>query len=264
MPFDYFNPSHLAFGSKLTRAFRQLEKMCIDAENNVNKFIADVAYLGQYINRNYRIPAPTSAGSPVRTDEIFDVLNDEIIIKQIEYKDGIFNVGINYFNRGTDRFTIGQGSTDLKEGYAYVKESVSNTNPTQEIKFTDDEFSVHGLYLFKYRIDNSDNINLTVGNDTILKIDPLGVNHINNMAIGSRVTPPYTATDYEAILVLGVNTNSSQRYSYKIKLDDKEIISRGATEKMYHVVYMKPDQKLTADYYDKAYKIIYNTAEDNE
>lgn len=261
MPFNYFNPSHLAFGSKLTRAFRQLEKMCTDAESNINRYLDDLAFLGQYINRNYRIPAPTSAGSPVRADEIFDVLNDEIIIKQISYEDGIFNLGVNYFNRGTDRFTIGQGSTELKEGYAYVKESVSNMNPTQQIMFTDDLLQVKGLYLFAYRIDDDGVINITVDKSTILKIDPLGIDHIKSLRIGQQITLPHTASDYEAILVVGVKSSWGQQYSYKIKVDEKEIFSRGFGEKMSHVVYLKPKQVLSAEYYSKAYKIIYSTEE---
>lgn len=261
MPFNYFNPSHLAFGSKLTRAFRQLEKMCTDAESNIARYLDDLAFLGQYINRNYRIPAPTSAGSPVRTDEIFDVFNDELIIRQITYEDGIFNVGLNYFNRGTDRFTIGQGSTTLKEGYAYVRESVSNMSPTQTIMFTDDEMQVRGLYLFAYRIGDDGVINITVGKETVLKVDPLGVDHIKSLRIGQQITLPHTAADYEAILVVGLKSSYDQQYSYKIKIDGKEIFSRGFGEKMSHVVYLKPKQKLTASHYGKAYKIIYSTEE---
>ena len=94
-----------------------------------------------------------------------------------------------------------------------------------------------------------------------MRVTPLGVNHINNLVVGQRITLPYTATDYEAIMVLGQQSSYNDQYSINIKVDDKQITTRGFGEKAYHMVYVKPKQKVTASAYDKAYKIIYNTAE---
>lgn len=261
MPFDYFNVSHLAFGSKLTRAFRQLEKLCSDAESNINIYLNDLEYLGQFINRNYRVPAPNSPDSPVRAREIFDVFDDETVIKDISYNNGIFTVSLIYFNRGTDRFTVGQGSTTKKKGYACLKQSVSNMNPVNEITFVEDVMDVKGLLLFAYRIDGNGNVNIITDTVTALKMKPLGINHINHLAIGQKISLPYTAKDYEVILILGKRTNSNQRYSVDITLDGKRVTYMGATEKGYYVVYMKPEQQLKASQYDEAYKLIYSHKE---
>lgn len=261
MSFDYFNTSHLAFGSKLTRAFRQLEKMCNDAELNISRYVKDIEYLGEYVNVNYRAAFPISPDSPVRADELFDVINDEIIIKEIKYDNNIFTVSINYFNRVNNRFTIGKGSTDLKEGFAFMADSVSNLNPTSEIKFVSTENQGRGKELFKFRVDASGFINIATNSNSIIKFNRGGINHINNMEIGDQVTLPHTASDYEAILVLGKTAVNGT--SINLSLNNKKIYEMGGyVTKQYAIVYMKPEDILKSSTYDKAYKVIYNRTEE--
>ena len=88
MPFNYFNPSHLAFGSKLTRAFRQLESLTDDVENLIENYSDNLRFFFQYVNRNYRIPFPVSGDSPAQVDQLFDLINDEINIRELEFYDG--------------------------------------------------------------------------------------------------------------------------------------------------------------------------------
>ena len=40
MTFDFFNTSNLAFGSKLTKAFNQLDRLCNEAEENIAKILS--------------------------------------------------------------------------------------------------------------------------------------------------------------------------------------------------------------------------------
>ena len=262
MSFEYFNTSHLAFGSKLTRAFRQLEKMCGDAELTIARFTSDVAYLGEYVNRNYRVPFPTSATSAVRANELFDVINDETIVKEMSYKDDIFTVAINRFNRDNNRFTIGKGSTDLKKGYAFMSDSVSNLNPTSEIKFYEDLTKAKGDQLFKFRIDSYGFINIVSDSNSVLKFNKGGIDHINNIEVGEQVILPYTATDYEAVVVLGRHV--SEDNSVVLYLNDQLIYSMGGTEiNQYAMTYLKPNDKLSASSYNKAYKLIYNHVGDD-
>lgn len=261
MSFEYFNTSHLAFGSKLTRAFRQLEKLCTDCENNIYQYQSDLEYLGQYVNRNYRVPVPNSPDNPVRTNEIFDVINDEFQIKEISYSDNTLTIAINYFNRVTNRFTIAKGSTTLTEGYVFMKESISNSNPSSTIDFYTSEMDGAGRFLFKFRIDSIGNINIETQSTSIIRFETGDVNHINNISVGENVTLPYTADDYECILIQGKVVNGGT--SVNVKVNNKDLYNSGGyTCKRYAVVYLKPDDVLSSSAYDKAYKLIYNRVEE--
>lgn len=257
MSFEYFNTSHLAFGSKLTRAFRQLEKMCNDAELTIGRYIEDVEYLGEYINKNYRAPFPMSSSNPVRANEIFDVINDEIIIKEISYKDNIFVVSLNYFNRVNNRFTIGKGSTDLKEGYAFMPDSISNMNPTTEIKFVKSTEQGKGKQLFKFRIGSDNNINIVSHVDNIVKFNAGSINHINNIAIGDSLSLPYTATDYEAVIITSKLINWGDNFNVYIN-GRLMSSSNGYTHRNYFMAYLNPNDTIDASHYSGAYKVIYN------
>ena len=259
MSFEFFNTSHLAFGSKLTRAFRQLEKMCNDAELTIARFTKDVEYLGEYVNRNYRAPFPVSASSPVRADEIFDVINDEIIINDISCDDGVLTATINRFNRVNNRFTIGKGSTTLKKGYAFMSDSVSNLNPTAEIKFVESLEKGEGVQLFRYRVDSNGFINIVSDPDSLIKFNKGGIDHINNMELGDRVTLPYTAQDFECILVIGNMVDNGN--SINVSVNGSLYYNHGGSHvKKYGVVYVKPNDVVSSSNYSEAYKIIYNRA----
>ena len=256
MPFNYFNPSHLAFGSKLTRAFRQLESLTDDVENLIENYSDNLRFFFQYVNRNYRIPFPVSGDSPAQVDQLFDLINDEINIRELEFYDGKLHVAINYFNRGTNRFTIASGETELKTGYAYMKESISNSNPTQTITFSETESNSSGILLFKYSVDSENRVNIANIDYTLLKFKAGGIKHIRSMRIGDEVTLPYTASNYEAILVTGKLVHDGLSVSFSTD-KGKVVEGGGSTIKMYGVAYLKPNEVLKGSTYDKAYKIIY-------
>ena len=56
MTFNFFNTSRLAFGSKLTAAFKQLNNMMDNSLEAVDRALSDLDYYQQYINKNYRFP----------------------------------------------------------------------------------------------------------------------------------------------------------------------------------------------------------------
>lgn len=261
MPFDYFNTSHLAFGSKLTRAFKQLEKLCSDAEEHIAGYVEDVAYLGQYVNRNYRIPFPNSAENPVQVNQILDIINDETTIRKMSFDGTTFECYINYFNRSTNRFTIAAGSTSLKEGYAFMRESISNINPAQDIIFKDTQDG-KGLLLFQYRIDEYNKINIVKNEDAVIQPLSGGINHISNMRIGDRVYLPYTANDYEAILIEGLFNSNGDSINVEVTSETPvhyQAITRcgGTSIRQYSMAYLRPNDTLKADRYEYAWKVIY-------
>ena len=58
MAFDFFNTSNLAFGAKLTRAFKQLNDLLDAAEEHLTVVYGDLYIYGEYIDRNYLVPVP--------------------------------------------------------------------------------------------------------------------------------------------------------------------------------------------------------------
>ena len=67
MTFEFFNTSNLAFGSKLTSAFKTLDDMAQRSSNNINTLLSDLEFYEQYLDRNYRVPAPTTGTMAART-----------------------------------------------------------------------------------------------------------------------------------------------------------------------------------------------------
>lgn len=252
MPFDYFNTGYLAFGSKLTRAFRQLEKMFNDAEDNIGVTLKNLEILGDYVNRNYRAPFPTSEDMAVRCSELFDVINDSYYFKELEYKDGTLRISINLFDRQTNRMTILSGSTSIKEGYAYFKKSVSNISPASTITFSEKQDDGLGVVLFKYRIDYNNFINIEDGTSDVISFGVGNMDKINDISFGDSLTLPYEATDYCCVAVFG-KWNNNQGTSLSVQLNSKDIFtSRGSGHKNTCFVYLKPKDVLKASVYDSA------------
>ena len=252
MSFEYFNTSHLAFGSKLTRAFRQLEKMFNDANENISIYIQNLDVLGEYVNRNYRCPFPTNPDMAVRCSELFDLINDEYIIKEAEYKDGTLKIAVNTFDRNTNKMNIISGSTDLKEGYAYYHPSISNTNPASIIEFTNEQDSAKGLCLFKYRVDDNGFVNIFDGSSDVIDFKIGNMDKINSISLGNTVSLPYAATDYCCILIVG-NKTAGTSTSLSCSINNVEVChSEGSYHKDAYIAYLKPNDILTASVYSYA------------
>lgn len=258
MSFDYFNNSMLAFGTKITRAFRTLEKLELEAEANVAQVIKDQEVFSEYIDRNYQVARPTRDESPVRTDEVFDILNDkEIYIRRLEYTEDNLRVDLVIFNRTNNRITQLSGTTTKKEGYVYFTSSLSNSKPKGKLQFESEPYLTDSDLLFQYRIDSLGNINL-IGDTSRLNIVPYDTSQYISMSKGSSLASnnaKYTSKDYEAVLIIGKPSK------IMVNLNDKWIF--GNNEEMGYgnirhcILYLKPDDVITGTY-DKIFRINYN------
>lgn len=263
MSFDFFNVSHLAFGSKLTKAFRQLERELEDAESIVGTYIQDISYLGSYVNRNYKVPFPKSGDSPVRIDEFFDLVDDRTMILKLQFLDGVLSVKIATFDRDTQRFSISEGNTELKEGYALFTPSISNSSPFSVITFEEEE-QTGKTVLFKYRVNSQDIIELSEVNERFFRITCDMLAQINSFSWGEAIKLPYTAKGYEAILVTG-DTKAYQydRTKIEIKVNGRAVYDAGGSapnENQYSFpIYLKPKDVLSigAGTYTTARRINY-------
>lgn len=258
MSFDYFNNSMLAFGTKITRAFRTLEKLHTEAEANVEQVVKDQEIFSEYIERNYQVARPTRDESPVRTDEVFDLLNDkEVYIRRLEYSNSKLRVDLVVFNRSNNRITQLSDTTDKKEGYVYFKSSLSNSKPIGSLKFEDDPYLTDSSLLFQYRIDSSNNINL-IGDTSKLNLVPYDTSQYRSMSKGTKLASnnsEYKAKDYEAVCVVGKTNKIIVNLNGNWIFGNKESMGYGSIR--HCILYLKPDDVITGTY-DRIFRINYN------
>lgn len=160
MTYNFFNTSLLAFGKKLTSAFKSLNDLYKAAEDNVVQVLQDLRVFNQYGNKNYKIPIPTNGSRPCRTDELFNLIDQPVHFKRLQYSNGSFVIQGIWFNKGSKRITNFSGQTSILEGSAYFTEGLSNNTTGSTVKFysknsSDDRI---GIRLFDYRIDNKTGI----------------------------------------------------------------------------------------------------------
>lgn len=77
MPFDFFNAGYLAFGNKLTNAFKNLASLLDVAQANVAEIINIMSTYTKYINKNYKVSTPQSPTEPVQCNQLYNILNNQ-------------------------------------------------------------------------------------------------------------------------------------------------------------------------------------------
>lgn len=159
MPFEFFNTSYLAFGDRLTKAFRNLAGMLDELDESISQLEQDMAYVNNFIGRNYIVPTPSTNTSPVQGKQIFDVFSLNVcLINDISInEDGGINVEVKYFNKNSCIFTNATGSSNgMKWGWAILTPSKTNSRIDRDITFTQDlSASQRSDVLFKFYIEKN-------------------------------------------------------------------------------------------------------------
>ena len=83
MSYDFFNTSNLAFGAKITSAFRQLFASTQQARDNIQSVLDRQAIYSDYLFKNYIVGQPTAKTNPCRTNEILNLIKDLGFIKKL-------------------------------------------------------------------------------------------------------------------------------------------------------------------------------------
>lgn len=265
MTFDFFNTSALAFGSKLTSAFNQLNNKLSMAQDNLQNILDAQDIFNQYLNRNYQVPVPTRPDSACRVDEAFEVVNNAyspnfITIKKEETDDkNSLLVNLTFFNSNTNRITHATGETELLEGYAFVKETISATDPERTIRFSslegDDKSSNTAqngeILLFKFRIQ--DDLIYLSNETSYIEYTPYDFSQYTSLSIGDSVTLPYEAKGYECVAVRGALNNCS------VKVNDTVVAAGNGNQNFRQVIlYLKKGDKVDGSTDGNNYKIKYN------
>jgi len=266
MTFEFFNTSNLAFGSKLTSAFKTLDDMAQRSSNNIDILLSDLEFYEQYLDRNYRVPAPTTGTMAARTNELFNLLDEKVEIQEVDYSDGLFSFGCSWCDKNTKKITVASGTTSIKNGYAYVLPASSNTRMRRTIRFSDVADKANSeIQLFQYRINSNGNIFLIGNLIDSLDLFPQEFNQYKSLGKGSNISLPYTAKDYECIAVRAYyhsNGDDDVLKDLKVAVNGKIIMN--ARDTFPHhlgyrhcIVYLKPNDVLTGTY-GAAFKINYN------
>lgn len=204
MSFDFFNVSNLAFGSKLTAAFRQLDRLYQEADENIRGILEQQEIFNQYLNRNYQAPVPTKPFNACRSNEVINLVTGQTIFKSMDYNNGKINIEIIKHFPLLNRICRIYGESELLKGYAFFKLASSNSKPETEIRFSESSTAKSGeLLLFEYHVDIPNKM-VTV-KDTANRLDvyPLDFTQYSGLSWGDLVSNPYTAENYECVIIKG-------------------------------------------------------------
>lgn len=265
MTFDFFNTSNLAFGAKLTRAFKQLNDLKEASDEHLQEVYSDLIIYGEYLNRNYLVPVPNRPDAACQTNQAFDIINDEaVIIRQMEYNTDIgLTLKVNRYNRTTNRMTIGSGTTTIKEGYCYLREAISNNNPNLKISFSRKINSELGDIIFKYKISDNNVIQIDVQDEMMFLLKPSGSEHYTSISFEkiSNVVPIEPEDNIGYLIAQNVPpiTNATWTPEFRIDLNNIERwkgITGGSWS--YVPLYLRKGDKITRLDNADIYKIKYN------
>lgn len=275
MTYDFFNTSNLAFGSKLTKAFLNLTKTTDDVYIKCQEiFDRWDAYQG-YLNRNYAVPRPQEADNPVRSNEMYDLLRGEPFhIEAMKYENGRLQVIIHKFNVNTNRISKLTLNTTAKSGYVFYRESTSNQSGVGKLQRVADMSSGVGTFLFQYRVDNDNVVNI-IDDTSDLKLIPFDTNQYTTLTREDIQSYPirenykrfdgdteyygtsesYNYTVPEDMCIIAVGSQSGLR----VKRGSTIISQYGGYQQGHFIAfYAKKGEKYTFDNCIRIFKIKYN------
>lgn len=188
MSFDFFNSSYLAFGSKITRAFKSLAQMLDESTENVDYLIRQLSVYN-FSDKNYKIGFPTSETRGVQGQQIFNVLNSQpTIIKNIAINEQ-GGLTVSFITINKNKITVATGdSGNLTWGWVLVTLTNTNNSIEKTLRFTQEEpgdtaWSNPESVVFKFRIENN-RINLSELNSAI----PLYASNYDNHYVDMTLT----------------------------------------------------------------------------
>lgn len=260
MTFDFFNPSNLAFGKKITAAFQQLEQLRDKAEDHVDDVLNDLDVYQQFINRNYAAPQPTKGDMPARVADLFEILNHGNFIREFSYDKTTktYKIDAILWNETGSRYTVCKGTSEGKsEVYCYVQYANSSKYPEKEIKFSETENSSLGV-LFAHFKDGY--LSGKPEQYPLLNAVSGDVTTWYDMTLGANIGSTYQNNeDYTALFASADSHDGNQVYRFKV---NDRLLMQGAghwkyTNQAHAILYLKPKDKLVVDRFVIGKKINY-------
>lgn len=134
MSFDFFNTSNLAFGNKLTTAFKQLFNNLQQAEDNITSVLERQSIYNDFVFKNYIVGTPSTPTSPCRSNEILNIIKHSDISSPIklecigdnEETVDILTINLNIYDNSTNIVTNVIGSTNITSDGWNINDTLSN------------------------------------------------------------------------------------------------------------------------------------------
>lgn len=133
MTYEFFNTSYLAFGIKITRAFKSLAQLFDNANKNFQSITEQLSYIGKFIGRNYAVGTPDDPDKPCNCQMIYDILKinpiSNLLILPATNDDNIIDgitLRFNAINPNTNKPTIFSGTIHELRATVYARLSTRN------------------------------------------------------------------------------------------------------------------------------------------
>lgn len=138
MSFDLFNTSNLAFGNKLTTAFKQLFNNLQQAEDNITSVLERQSIYNDFVFKNYIVGTPSTPTSPCRSNEILNIVKHSDISSPVklecigdnEETSDILTINLNVYDNSTNIVTNIIGSTNITADDWSINDTLSNRKST--------------------------------------------------------------------------------------------------------------------------------------
>lgn len=148
MSFDFFNTSNLAFGNKLTTAFKQLFNNLQQAEDNITNVLERQSIYNDFVFKNYIVGNPSTPTSPCRSNEILNIVKHADISSPVklecigdnENASDILTINLNIYNTSSNIVTNILGSTNITADDWNINDTLNNRKSTK----------YRGIFIEKY------------------------------------------------------------------------------------------------------------------
>lgn len=273
MPFDFFNISHLAFGNKITAAFKSLASKLDECNVHISTLSEMISAYNMFSGTNYLVPIPDSRLDAVQGNQIYNILKIKpYIVKELSFNEE--NCTITFkaivINPSTNKITKIEGTSpaDLTKGFAHITLNSSNDkiNTPKSIQFDSlDKYNnfvetSNTQILFKYIIETGTPKRVTLSAlNQYINLFPSNYDGHDNKYILSSISNEYTAQNYE--IILGKLIWSGRNTPMTIRLFKSEEDTTGSIIRSFGpgnfaycsqpsqplVVYIRPGEKIIAD-----------------
>lgn len=134
MSFDFFNTSNLAFGNKLTTAFKQLFNNLQQAEDNITNVLERQSIYNDFVFKNYIVGNPSTPTSPCRSNEILNIVKYADISNPVKLEcigdkedtSDILTINLNIYDSSTNIVTNILGSTNITVNDWNINDTLNN------------------------------------------------------------------------------------------------------------------------------------------
>lgn len=287
MTYEFFNTSYLAFGIKITRAFKSLAQLFDNANENFQSITEQLSYIGKFIGRNYAVSIPDDPDEPCKCQMIYDVLkinpiSNLIILPATNDNDNIDGITLSFdaINPNTNKPTKFSGTIHELRATVYARLSTRNNVLSGNLYYdsldsdeddkhynysTDVKGNIIRLFTYEYNTDEGSLLLSNVNKD--INITSTGYNRkYSTMSILDKTSEYFNNPIKSRKMLLVVTPMTSGDVSISVKYSgdsDSTLVgqliqsSGGHTGRFCFPLYLNDGDTITGGTIEKIYEVIY-------